>query len=661
MMEPGSYLTVIQFAFEGASVAVKTFRKGLNYGKDAERLILGLEFERFRLQLWGENSGLTPPGGESAALPDRLQPIEQVLKGQLDEIERLVQNADELRTRYGLAQTEEPPTKSDRMRSLVDRMQQSMQRMRVGSVDGAVDRAKGKQAEVNAAGNDDDDANPTSEFKVKRRTSTLNRIRWAVKDVDKFEGLVKTLARMITKLNELLTESQQRRAKEDSNRINMIVVGSAVDESSLDLIRAAVQSEPETSKLRAGVERKALAQQSSARISSAVGSLPPLSLSDFDLPDGFLTMRRFLATKKRPSNAVVDIRPDYYLIERKDFDRNINPEDKEKLTIRMQRLVMLLCKPKPPGFVTPRAEGCIDDPSSSCWWMVLRFPVDPDFPQSPDPPIVTTPVSLLSLLQSKGTPKPPLEHRIALASAVCTTFSELYLSGWLHKSVRSDNILFRIPSPDSITTGTYSHPPEASNMLTSFLVAGFEYSRQESEGATIDKAKTSGNVAVAMYRHPNYQGDAAEGYKMEHDIYSLGLVLVEIALWMPLASFLGGKPAAMICSSCGKKRATATRAASGDSDGRSEGSGILAPDMKIFHAPHAAELKRRVIARAYAELGFRVGTKYAAAVKFCLEMGDNYVVEAGSSRGSTEIPLHPALEFYNNVVVPLASASGDRP
>lgn len=43
-----------------------------------------------------------------------------------------------------------------------------------------------------------------------------------------------------------------------------------------------------------------------------------------------------------------------------------------------------------------------------------------------------------------------------------------------------------------------------------------------------------------MYRHPNYQGEAAQGYKVQYDVYSVGLVLVEIALWMPLGSFLEG-------------------------------------------------------------------------------------------------------------------------
>ncbi|KAK0734632.1 hypothetical protein B0T26DRAFT_746510 [Lasiosphaeria miniovina] len=463
----------------------------------------------------------------------------------------------------------------------------------------------------------------------------------------------------------------------------MIVVGSAIDDASLQLIRAAVRSDPDTSSLRSGIERRALlGEQSSSEVTAAMMHVEPLSLSMFDLPDDFPTAARFLAQKTTQPDDGSDSIPllDWYLFERKDFDPNISPEDKQKLSSRMQRLVMLLRKPRSPAFMTPQAGGYIHDASSSCWWLVLHFPLELRLSLHYQLPSSThlTPVSLLSLVRSKTAPKPRLEARIALASAICTTFSELYTSGWLHKGVRSDNILFRTSSLDpllpSTTGGNQSplprqdSPSHMATLLQSFLVAGFDYSRQESEGATIDKAKTSGNVAVAMYRHPNYQGDAAQGYNVQHDMYSLGLVLVEIALWMLISSFLDAKPAAAaaaaagICSSCRKKRgrrgSTSARAG-GQADGSASSAVILSSDMKLFHEPHAVELRRRVLSRADSELGFRVGSKYYGAVKFCLEMDDGRLGAAGAAaeEDGLAIPFHPAMEFYNNVVVPLASAS----
>jgi hypothetical protein len=42
---------------------------------------------------------------------------------------------------------------------------------------------------------------------------------------------------------------------------------------------------------------------------------------------------------------------------------------------------------------------------------------------------------------------------------------------------------------------------------------------------------------LSLYRHPNYQGEAAQGYKIQYDIYSVGLVLMEICMWEPLTRF----------------------------------------------------------------------------------------------------------------------------
>jgi Prion-inhibition and propagation len=125
-MEPGTYISIASIAFQGAVFAVKAFRKGLNYSKDAERLVLGLEVERFRLHLWGENVGLSRQNGLPATLPARMIPICETLKHYLEQIEQLVKNVEGLSSQYGLLETDEPPTKSELVRRLVQRMQRSI-------------------------------------------------------------------------------------------------------------------------------------------------------------------------------------------------------------------------------------------------------------------------------------------------------------------------------------------------------------------------------------------------------------------------------------------------------------------------------------------------------------------------------------------------------
>lgn len=79
----------------------------------------------------------------------------------------------------------------------------------------------------------------------------------------------------------------------------------------------------------------------------------------------------------------------------------------------------------------------------------------------------------------------------------------------------------------------------------------------------------------------------------------------------------------------------------------------LSKDMMVFYAPHAVELRRRVAARVETELAFRVGSPYCRAVKFCLEFADRPEDTGGVDAG--EVGSYPAMEFYDNVVVPLAA------
>jgi hypothetical protein len=703
-MEPGTYIAIAQISFQAACVAVKAFRNGLSFSEDAERLVLGLEVERFRLHIWGENAGLAPPDGQQATLPDRLLPICEVLKDYLEQIERLVKDADGLSDRYGLAPTQEAPTRSARIRQLVDRMQRSIQ------------SSKLKLAARGVTDDDEEDTNSVANEHVaaqavlgpddlelssaKRTTSTWKKVRWAVRDLVKFDGLVRDLGQRITKLNDLLTEAQQRKTREDNYRVNMVVVGSAVDEASLELIRAAVRGEPDTSQVRAAVERKALTvgQRPATELSQAprvMGNtgLQPLSLDTFVLPKEFASLKRFITVKQSASTS-----GSYYLLERKHFDPSILPADMARLTRRIQRLVLLLQRPKSLDFRTPQAEGCIKDPANSCWWIVFHYPLHVDLsPRQPETSHAATrrllrqtkgaPVSLLTLLTPASKFCPPLEQRLALASTLCATLSELYLSGWLHKSIRSENILFPSagailspPSPSSSSHQTPSQPQTImqtwmQTILSTPLVSGFDYSRHESEWATIDRARTAGDIGAAIYRHPDYQGEAAEGYRVQYDVYSVGLVLVEIALWMPLASFLEAVPKKSASSSGGSSTGSGagvraggvtTSASSSSGFQHQQQAGVppedttarggnrveLSGDMKVFHAPHAVELRRRVMSRVDSQLAFRVGSPYSRAVRFCLEFADKQP-DAGAADGG-EVGVHPAMEFYDNVVVPLA-------
>jgi hypothetical protein len=355
--------------------------------------------------------------------------------------------------------------------------------------------------------------------------------------------------------------------------------------------------------------RKALLEDKPGTAPAPPTALNALTRADVDLPERYSEKQRFLAFGKRRSGQL-------YLLEKKPFDPDIPHNLKAILFSRVQRLIMLLNSTKTPSFRTPKAIGYIHDPANFCWWLVFDFPMPFDpFPKS----LPAEPLTLAYLLEPSTKFKPPLEQRLQLANSLCTTLSDLYSSGWLHKSLRSANIVFpaAVLSKSSISDRLICEP----------LVSGFEYSRQESEAQTIDRARSSADVAAAIYRHAAYQGEAAQGYRIQFDVYSLGLMLVEVALWVPLRSFLDAKDPS--------------------GNGAAAGTVKLSSSMKRFHRDEAVVLMKRVLNRLDKEFPFRVGTVYYHAVRWCLTLADQ------PATGDDEDLPRPALEFYNNVVAPL--------
>jgi hypothetical protein len=96
----------------------------------------------------------------------------------------------------------------------------------------------------------------------------------------------------------------------------------------------------------------------------------------------------------------------------------------------------------------------------------------------------------------------------------------------------------------------------------------------------------------------------------QYDIYSFGLVLIEIAFWQPLKD---------VCPY-----------AKGDTFGKEE----------------AKSVQKWATQVAETQFAFRVGTAYANVVSWCLKNG------ARVSKDQKD--WHPALAFNDHVVVPLS-------
>ncbi|KAI3394332.1 hypothetical protein diail_2884 [Diaporthe ilicicola] len=144
------------------------------------------------------------------------------------------------------------------------------------------------------------------------------------------------------------------------------------------------------------------------------------------------------------------------------------------------------------------------------------------------------PISLRDLITDNSRPIPSLTLRVRLMRILVECVEKLHAVDWLHKGLRSDNIIFfhgGLAGGDSRDLD-FSKP----------YLSGFEYSRPVTSVSMSEGPGVS--LADDLYRHPNVQGFSTDGttgrgFRKRHDIYSVGLILIEIAYWKHLESILG--------------------------------------------------------------------------------------------------------------------------
>ena len=148
------------------------------------------------------------------------------------------------------------------------------------------------------------------------------------------------------------------------------------------------------------------------------------------------------------------------------------------------------------------AEGCLCD-----FKMVFRLPTLHDR---------TPPRSLREILLTSE--RYPLDKSLALATQLSKSVMFVHNSSFVHKNIRPETILILLKED----------PSRSDSIAVPFLV-GFEQFRPE-DGATYMKGDSAWEKD--LYRHPTRQGLSPEdNYRMQHDIYSLGVILLEIGLW----------------------------------------------------------------------------------------------------------------------------------
>ncbi|WZH47138.1 prion-inhibition and propagation-domain-containing protein [Fusarium acuminatum] len=562
MLDPGSIIALTQITYEGAKRAVELVLTAIHFPKECEELFVKLKLEQFRLQCWGRSAGL-----EQGKLIEALHPIFPEIRNALDCIGVLFQDLNKLQAKFGIVSTTVEDV-GQRQKELAYKWNEELHKQGLAF-----------------SGNQSDNGGPSLMSKEQKTffpagTFKVNlpvRLRWALGNKSKFRDCVAELERYTNKLNQLLPERQSLQYKQDWTRVNIIIVGKADDENTVSLLRNALGGSPAMeSPLRGLVDRKSVAAAPST--TNFLRGNPQLDKSTFAMPSGTQNKERFITTRKTTGEHV--------LFEKKSWDDERSMANRSKLQMRLSRLVAMLRPGRSNYFL--KAVGFAEDEVAKCWWIVYEVP--PSIISDPNCRVMT----LHERLGRQSFHMAPLEVRAKLAFALATAYSELFSSGWVHKAISSHSIVY-----------FSSHAPIISPSLV-----GFEFSRQDTEESNVDAAKTPAQVEQSLYRHPDYIGSEAKRYMTQYDIYSFGLVLIEIGFWQPLKD---------VCPY-----------AKGNAFGKEE----------------AKSVQKWAIQVAETQFAFRVGTAYANVVSWCLK---------NSARvSSDEEDWHPALAFNDHVVVPLS-------
>ncbi|KAE9378751.1 hypothetical protein N431DRAFT_477922 [Stipitochalara longipes BDJ] len=193
------------------------------------------------------------------------------------------------------------------------------------------------------------------------------------------------------------------------------------------------------------------------------------------------------------------------LIEAKKFDESMDQRGFEAAKTRLQNLSSLLQSSKSADFHSLTCQGFFFEPRQA-YGLIFRIP----------PGARKLPISLREILSREiRVRKPTLGQRFQIAHKIGTAILKWHLVNWVHQGIASYNIVFFYNEVEGVD---YSNP----------YLCGFEYSRKNSAPST---SRIVEQFELNVYRHPDRQGVPSASHQKEHDIYSYGILLLELGLW----------------------------------------------------------------------------------------------------------------------------------
>ncbi|KAI1413516.1 prion-inhibition and propagation-domain-containing protein [Hypoxylon sp. FL1857] len=459
-----------------------------NLGKDASAILTD----------WARRAGLLTGNG---TLDPRLN--SKAVEMALQHLQDILLDTDKLKQRYGLALI--PSTAPEK------KINAQVRTISLSDVD-----------RVFTGISDDTRRQVLDRAKVAQSQNIFKRLWWAAVDKDKIEKLAADVHFLVRELWNLLEPTRHDDFVNSTKDIlsNVISLNTKFDQlCSLSEALRALQTQTE-SQVQLNGSLKTLV--TSAEVKALRVCLDDdeseqfVSRHDLGAPQRREVLERlerlssrkltdFTPLRKNETMGLASYDGQVVLVEKKSIDHVLW----SKILPRVENLAALLNAPKDETFRSLVCRGIVVDNDDISF--VFHHP-------TPDKPI--EPRSLLDLFSARDGIEPPsLTDRVTLALCIARLVQNFHRAGWLHKNLRSQNILF-FPRED----GSIS--------LEEPFLAGFAFSRLGSP--TEISEQPSQDTQLDIYRHPQALGEPTTSFNATMDVYSLGTMLLEIAEWRAL-------------------------------------------------------------------------------------------------------------------------------
>jgi hypothetical protein len=516
-------LASIATLVEACSKGYARFTHARDLEKTYATLFMKLRIQEARFHIWGRRWGIHD--GKVAEELEVPEVLRNIVKDVLVQMDRLLQDSIQLSTKYGIQESSEISSKADRM--IVDSEQCSCP---------GLSSPRRQPGDTNVG---DSNTNEASSRPPPLSRNMRRKVSWAISDKDKFELLVSELRYFNDSLYDVLPLPVRQYLQQAALPSEILRTD---DGSTLRAIFDAASGSYDILAQAANIRNLNITDGNSPSFTGTVSSTM-LKITKGEIEIGCAestattaeAVRRVLgfysATVTGPSAPPGRRR---VLIEWRTFERNVNEDFAHVLYSRVENLARLLH----PATRKPSSYGALDCIGFYPDYVRSRYGFVYSLPHAN-----TAPVTLQQLLvKAASNPlavRPHLGARFALARRIARSLLQLHASGWLHKGLCSQNVLFFLPnaaeSSDSGGDGVVDVSLEDSLQA---WITGFDYARPDDLRAETDKRPADAETDI--YRH-RLVLEGTVRYRRAFDIYSLGLVLLEIGLWMPLKNIYKAK------------------------------------------------------------------------------------------------------------------------